>query len=271
MRISIVTLAYNNGRFVEDAIQSVLSQEYPDLEYIVIEPGSTDDTRAVVERYRDRLQGLITSPDDGPADGLNKGFAAATGEVFGFLNADDLLLPGALRKVADAFARRPDSQIISGHIWIIDENGRRVRRSYTDPFDPAAFAYRTCTIGQQSTFVRAAAFRRAGGFNPGNRVAWDAELFLRILSEAKSMTVLDEFLGAFRIHPASITGSRQNRDLHRAYFERRFRTVMGREWRRSDELVRLLYYGRKYLLSPHSLYERVLRGSIIKGRIAPKF
>ena len=85
MIISIVTLSYNQAEFLERAIRSVVEQDYADIEYIVVDPGSTDGSREIIERYRDRISTVILDPDDGPADGLNKGFAAATGDIFAYI------------------------------------------------------------------------------------------------------------------------------------------------------------------------------------------
>ena len=94
MRISIVTLSYNQRTFLREAIDSVLQQDHPDLEYIVVDPGSTDGSREFIRSYGEQVAQVVFEPDQGAADGLNKGFSRATGEVFGFLNADDYLLPG---------------------------------------------------------------------------------------------------------------------------------------------------------------------------------
>src|ERR1039458_5622209 len=103
MRISIVTLSYNQRVFLREAIDSILQQDYPDLEYIVVDPGSTDGSRELLRSYGERISHVIFELDQGAADGLNKGFGQASGEIFGFLNADDFLLPGSLHRVAEFF------------------------------------------------------------------------------------------------------------------------------------------------------------------------
>ena len=113
MKVSVVTVSFNQARFLERAIRSVLGQDYDDIEYIVVDPGSTDGSRAIVERWRDRIDRIILEPDRGPPDGLNKGFAAATGEIFAYLNADDALLPGAVRAaVGDALVIQVTSEAV---------------------------------------------------------------------------------------------------------------------------------------------------------------
>lgn len=213
--LSIVTISFNQQMFLEDCLQSVTSQQVADCEYIVVDPGSTDGSREVLARYADRIDVRILEPDDGPADGLNKGFAAATGEIFGYINADDRLLPGSLEHVQQVFATRPDVDVICGTIRIIDRQGHASPRTRTaDRFDLARYAAGICTVGQQATFFRRRAFERAGGFNPENRITWDGELLVDMaLAGARFMTTT-KTLGDFRIYSESITGS--NRHLERA-------------------------------------------------------
>ena len=120
MKFSILTVSFNQAKFLEEAIRSVVDQDYPDIEYIVVDPGSTDGSREIIERYRDRIAKIIFEPDRGSAEGLNRGFAAATGDVYGFINSDDVLMPGALARVAGYFRAEPDADIVMGHEWIID-------------------------------------------------------------------------------------------------------------------------------------------------------
>src|SRR5271170_7307769 len=108
-RVSIVTVSFNQASFLERAIRSVLEQDYPDIEYIVVDPGSTDGSRDIIDRYRSQISKIILEPDTGPANGLNKGFAAASGNIFGYINADDAYLPGAIAKAVSAFRARPDA------------------------------------------------------------------------------------------------------------------------------------------------------------------
>ena len=134
LKITIVTISYNQAHFIEQAIRSVIEQEGVPLEYIVVDPGSTDGSREIIERYRDRLATVIFERDRGPADGLNKGFAAATGDIFGFLNSDDYLLPGSLAKIRSYFQDHRGIDVVSGHGLIVDGLGKVLRRNYSDRF-----------------------------------------------------------------------------------------------------------------------------------------
>ena len=124
MRVSIVTISYNQAEFLEKAIRSVIEQDYDDIEYIIVDPGSTDGSRDIIERYRSKIAKVIFEPDDGPADGLNKGFAHATGNLCGYLNADDAYLPGSISRVVAAFRCMPEADVICGHGYMVDAEGR---------------------------------------------------------------------------------------------------------------------------------------------------
>ena len=128
LRFSIVTPSYNQARFIRRTIESVLGQEGAfDLEYLLVDGGSTDGTAAILEEYSPRLQ-WISEPDRGQVDAINKGLERTTGDVVGWLNSDDVLLPGALQRAASAFAARPEVEWVHGRCRIIDEHDRRVRQ-----------------------------------------------------------------------------------------------------------------------------------------------
>src|SRR5258706_6083465 len=125
-RISIVTPSFNQAAYVDATIRSVLDQRYPNLEYIVVDGGSTDGSVDIIRRYEDRLTYWVSEPDRGQADAINKGLARATGEIRAYLNSDDLYLPGALLRVAAEYRAHPDADIICGVCRVIDEHGRMV-------------------------------------------------------------------------------------------------------------------------------------------------
>lgn len=213
MRISIVTISFNQAQFLEQALLSVINQKYPNLEYIVVDPGSTDGSREIIEKYQNQISQIIFDPDDGPADGLNKGFHQATGEIFAFLNADDTLLPNAIQKVVDFFIQKPNIDVVSGHGYYIDEHGRIIRPVYSHHFNLKAYGYGVCTLVQQSTFFRKEIYERVGGFNPLNRIQWDGELWVDFALNGAKFLRVNQFLSCFRITGDSITGSGKHRYL----------------------------------------------------------
>ncbi len=258
MRFSIVTISFNQAAFLERALDSVVKQSGVELDYIVVDPGSTDGSRAIIERRRSDIATTIFSGDRGPADGLNKGFGAAKGEIFGCLNSDDLYLPDALRKVASFFARYPDTDVVTGHGFVIDGLGHALRRFRSPPFNAYRFAYGHSYVLQQSTFFRRSAFERAGGFNADNRTSWDGELLLKMALQGAKIRVIPEYLSCFTIHMASITGSGATLAESRRNHDRYFEMVMGRKRTRWDRSLAVWARARKYLADPVNPITRLL-------------
>jgi glycosyltransferase involved in cell wall biosynthesis len=218
MKISIVTPSLNQAEFIERTIRSVLDQQGDfDLEYLVFDGGSTDGTREILQRYSDRIR-FVIEPDAGQANAVNKGLRAATGDVVGWVNSDDLLLPGTLARVAKTFRERPDLLWLHGRCEIVDEDDRPIRRwlsAYKD------FRCRRYTreallvenfVSQMTVFWRSAAQERAGYLDESLRYTFDYDLWLRFAALGDPL-FLDETLAAFRWYTRSKSG---------ADFERQF-------------------------------------------------
>jgi glycosyltransferase involved in cell wall biosynthesis len=241
LRISIVTLSFNQHAYLQEAIDSVLSQQYLNLEYIVVDPGSTDGSRELIESYGEKIAAMIFEPDRGAADGLNRAFEKATGDVFGFLNADDILYPGSLQRVASFFQAHPDCDMAMGNGYKIDGQGRKTRHYIARDFSVRRFFYGGTQWLQQSTFFRASAFQKSPRFNIQNRTSWDGELFLNIADQGAKIGYIDADLGGFRIHEESISGSGRLNEQYQKDCRRIFRQLRGREWKTTDEVLRFLY------------------------------
>ena len=265
MKVSIVTISYNQGSFLEETISSVINQDYADIEYIVVDPGSTDGSREIIDRYRDQIDKIIFEPDNGPADGLNKGFARATGEVYGFLNADDVLAPGATEQVASFFTNNPEIDVISGHCWIIDAAGNIRRRFYSDRYSLLMARYGASFLAQPSTFFRAAVFRKLHGFNTDNRSNWDGELFVDMALAGARFALAPMFLSSYRIHGSSITGTGKLHVLHQMHSKSMFEKIAHRS---PGMLDSVMAFGAKFLrkiLNPRDTLERLRRGPIYRS------
>ena len=231
MKFSIVTNAYNQGRFLRRCMESVLRQSWDDLEYIVIDPGSTDETDSILREYEargDRRLVIVRERDNGPADGLNKGFAISNGDWFGYLNADDFYLPGALSAVASAIAVQPDSDCIYGDGYLTDVNGVPTRRVHSTAISALKGVRGAVLVLQQSTFYRAESFRLVGGFNVDNRTSWDFEILIDMSLAQMKLVHVPGFWSAFAIHGDSITGSQRHAAESLRNHERIFQKVMGR-------------------------------------------
>lgn len=265
MKISLVTISFNQAPYLEQALRSVLDQDYPDLEYIVVDPGSTDGSRDIIERYRDRIARVIFEPDNGPADGLNKGFGAASGTIFGYLNSDDLLLPGALSRVAHAFEGHPEVDLIYGHGYWIDRGGRALRRFRSDRFNLRRSAYGNSIIMQQAAFWRSAPFWAAGGFNARNRLSWDGEFWIDLALAGKRFQRIDEYWACFRAHEESITHNFHTSDADTP-FGREQRRLLEKALRRprgpGDDLQAAMTRVEKWLVDPKNLWLRLFGGPV---------
>jgi glycosyltransferase involved in cell wall biosynthesis len=249
-RVSIVTISFNQAAFLERAIRSVVEQDYADVEYIVVDPGSTDGSRDIIEKYRSRIAKVIYEKDSGPGNGLNKGFAAATGEIFGYINADDAYLPGAITKAAAAFESRARADVVYGHCYIVDREGQVVRRSRSVPFNLRLYAYGGVVVMQQSTFFRRHAFEKVGGFNEANRTSWDAELLMDMALKGSRLEMVDDYWSIYAIYPGSITATVKYNEQYKADRARMFRAITGRDQERTNKVFFLLARVEKLLRNP---------------------
>ena len=243
MKISIVTLSFNQVAFLREALDSVLLQGYPDLEYIVIDPGSTDGSREVIQSYGSSITHAVFEPDKGGADGLRKGFALATGDIFGFLNSDDLLEPGSLQRVAGFFQSHPECDIAMGNGYLADADGKPTRHVKSRTFTVSRYLYGGAQFLQQSTFFRREAYLNSPGFNPINKTCWDGELFVAMVHRGAKVGYIDADLSKFRIHSQSITGSKRLNKQYERDGNQIFRDILGRDWRTTDNFRWLLYRG----------------------------
>jgi glycosyltransferase involved in cell wall biosynthesis len=250
LSVSVVTTSFNQARFLERTILSVLEQNYPSLEYIVLDPGSTDGSRAIIERYRDRITKVIFDPDGGPADGLNRGLAQATGDICAYINSDDALLPGAISRAVTAFEANPEADVIYAHGYIVNEDDRILRRVRSTPFDLRRYLYGGVSVFQQSTFFKRSAFLDVDGFNPETRIGWDGELLVRFARAEKFFHLVNDEWGVFRIHPASMTGSRTGEDEYYRLHRRLFVEVLRREPGWFDSVARVFIRLERWVRNP---------------------
>jgi glycosyltransferase involved in cell wall biosynthesis len=210
-RITVITPSLNQGRFLGQTIESVLCQEYPNLEYFVIDGGSTDGTLDTLGEYDGRLH-WISEPDRGQSHAINKGLRMATGDIVAYLNSDDLYEPGALLKVGQFFARQPETAWLTGRCRIIDPDGWEIRRWITliKNLCLRVGSYRALQVldyvSQPATFWHRTILERVGLFDETLRYTMDYDYSLRV-GQQFELTVLDEYLASFRVHPASKGGT----------------------------------------------------------------
>ena len=186
-RISIVTPSYNQGKFIRQTIDSVLSQDYPNLEYFVIDGGSTDDTVEILKSYGDKIH-WVSEKDRGQADAINKGLTLATGDVLAYLNSDDIYLPGALKRVGEYYART-QADWITGDCLTIDEEGNRSKSNWIISaykrflmaiYSPTVLRIADSMFPQPSTLWSRRAFEKIGEFNDKYDYVMDYDYWLRM-------------------------------------------------------------------------------------------
>jgi glycosyltransferase involved in cell wall biosynthesis len=196
--VSVVTPCLNAAQFIERTIDSVMAQDYPHIEYVVMDGGSTDATLAVLERYGSRLR-YFSGRDKGAADAINRGFLQSRGSIFAWLNADDVYLPGAVSAAVRCLRNAPDAAVVYGEgVWI-DEKGSELGAYPTvSPYDPAALE-RECCLCQPAAFIRREDFERAGMLDPSLQSAFDYDLWIR-LSRAGLFVATPEILAGSRMH-----------------------------------------------------------------------
>ena len=211
MRISIVTPSFNQAQFIERTIESVVSQRGDfELEYRVVDGGSTDGTIDILKRYRDRIA-WTSERDNGQVDAINKGLRAATGDVVGWLNSDDVLLPGALDRVAAAFREYPQVEWVHGRCKIIDENDREVRRwiSLYKHYRSQRHTFENFLtedyVSQMTTFWRRDVHEKIGYLDHTIRFAFDHDFFLR-LAKRGAPHYIEEPIACFRWYETSKSG-----------------------------------------------------------------
>jgi glycosyltransferase involved in cell wall biosynthesis len=200
-KVSIVTPSFNQAAYIERTLRSVLCQDYPDVEYLVLDGLSSDGTQEVLRRYEQALDVLVIEPDRGQSDALNKGFALASGDILAYLNADDCLAsPQTLSQVVRRFADNPSADVIYGGRYYIGARGEFLNMFPYRPFRREAL-YQADYIPQEAAFWRRDVYERAGGcINTEFDFAMDYELWLRFLGVGARFLAVPDYWGLFRHH-----------------------------------------------------------------------
>ena len=197
--ITVVTPSYNQGQFLEATMLSVLRQDYPSLEYIVMDGGSTDASRDIIDHYSRHLSYWNSGPDGGQAAALAEGFARASGEILCWVNSDDILLPGALRHVATLFASKPGADFIYGNRLLIDASGAVIGR-HVWPYVVTRWHWAEGQpMAQEACFWRRRLYEEAGGIDRNKAYIMDYDLFFRMWKSGR-FRKSSRFLGAARMH-----------------------------------------------------------------------
>ena len=206
--VSIITPSYNQGQFLEQTIQSVLAQDYPRIEYILMDGGSTDGSLEVIRRYSDRVAYWESQPDRGQAHAINMGLGRASGELLGWLNSDDVLLPSTVSRVVAAFEHYPDTDVVYGRLERIDAHGNLVPTPML-PKDKVVFNKQLvigeCVVNQPGSLWRRWVMQRSGVLDERLDYALDYEYWIRLALDGAIFMRLPEVLARFRLSSSSKT------------------------------------------------------------------
>lgn len=256
--ISVITPNFNGARFLERCLRSVIEQRCGglDVQFIVVDGGSTDDSIAILDRFDAGIIEHIREPDTGPANAINKGLRRATGDIVAWLNADDWYYPGALPRVATAFADHPQKSLGFGRCTIVDEADAEIRRGITrfkEAFFPVSSRFTIQSINyisQPAMFFRRSAMELAGWLREDLKAAWDYEFILRLWRQGGGFVIPGSPLSAFRWHPGSISGQH-----FRQQFKEEFDVAVADAGRVS--LQALLHWGVRWgIVGSYSLMAR---------------
>lgn len=253
MKISVVTISFNQSKYLRQCIDSVLSQNYSDIEYIIVDPGSTDGSREIIESYGDRVV-KIFDQDVGPADGLNKGFRIATGDIFYFINSDDFVYPGAFCHIAEIFKGNLATNLVLAAGDKVDATAVKERSFYPSFVSKRSYVYGAVTFFQQGMFFSSDLFKRSGGFNIENRTCWDGELLLNFLRNSAKIERTMYKVAAFRVYSESITGSQRFSSQYDIDQKRLFELVLGSQ--KKSILISIYFRFKKIFLDPSYAFKK---------------
>lgn len=224
-KITVVTPSFNQGEFLERTILSIINQDYPNLEYIVCDGGSTDQSVSIIKKYEKYITWWCSEKDKGQTDAINKGFKRATGDVVGWINSDDVLLPGALWTVADFYANHPDTDFANGFTIEIDGNDKIIKFMHT-VFNKFLARHGGYNVSQLGMFWRRDIFGKIGYLDDSFHAMMDVEWLARVYDSGVKVRRINSNLGAIRIHEGTKTAlrgeiwSRDSKELIRKYSNR---------------------------------------------------
>lgn len=271
-RICIVTPSYNQGKFIEETIRSVLLQGYPNLEYIVIDGGSTDGSTEVIEKYSRWIKYWVSEKDEGQSDAVNKGFCKATGKIYAYINSDDVYLSGAFSHVASTFGRELEKKrIIAFSGYSFYENGRvETQMAHTRPASLSVWLSSEYSLFQQGVFWTRTLHEAVGEFNQDLHFCFDKEFFLKaVFRYGKYYSDRERKIAKFRLHRYAKTSIMQDTmwDENRLIWGRISKDSYYKEILRREER------GREYLHAMNGVFVEKNNGKALRElmRIAIKW
>jgi len=227
-KISIVTPSYNQGKFLERTILSILNQNYPNLEYIIMDGGSNDNSVEIIRKYKKYITYWQSKKDSGQAAAIREGFAKSTGDLMAWLNSDDIYLPEVLFKVAKIFKKHPEIDFVFGNIYFINSNDDILEEIRLTKFYFSTLIYEGGNLQQPATFWTRRIYNQAGGIDPNYQFCMDFDFFCRVAEKDAKFFFIREPLAGFRIHKKakstliSYTGDLEHQKILKRYIPPKF-------------------------------------------------
>lgn len=204
-RITIVTPSFNQVKYINETIKSIIDQNYPNLEYIVIDGGSTDGSVDIIHRYDDFLTYWCSEKDMGQSDAIMKGFNKATGDLLAWVNSDDVLLPGCLSTISEYYLQENEPEIITGNVVYINARGK-ITRYVRLPLQSRFFFFRGIWhASAPAIFFKASLFRDISGLNQNYHLCMDLDMWMKMMKNRPRMVHIQRYIGAYRWHIAAKT------------------------------------------------------------------
>ncbi len=251
-KISVVVPSFNQAKYLDLTLRSVLDQNYPSLELIVIDGGSNDGSADIIRRYAQYIKFWCSEPDGGQAEGIIKGFSHATGEILCFLNSDDLFEPGALHEAGEYFSKHSDVDVVYGDALWIDAEGKAIQPKKEIPFNRFIWLYTYNYVPGMSTFWRRTVYNRVGGLNPAFESAFDGDLMIRFSDAHARIRHVARQWSRMRFYP-----EQKNRRL-RAQSDSEDILIRSRYWK--NQLIPGTHYVRRKIALGIRILWRLLSG-----------
>lgn len=209
-KISVITPSFNQGQFLEKTIVSVITQNYPDLEYIIMDGGSTDNSIEIIKKYENEITYWKSEKDLGQSDAINKGFKVATGEILAWLNSDDVYCTKTLLTIGEFFLNNPNIDLIYGNSFTIDEHDKIIRETISVKYNKYAYITQAFSLHQASMFWRRELYDRSEGVQIDLYTKMDYDLWLQFYNLNAKISHINETLSCYRTHPETKTRNTQN-------------------------------------------------------------